>query len=304
MPVRPGQRKLTAEKNILPDPILPPGMKPVSDGAKELGTLLEKLYLECGADFRKYNRATLARRLNKRLQVRQVSTYAEYAKVLDRDPGEYEKLLDVFTVNQTNFFRNPYVFEVLRKKLGALVEKKYREKSSLRIWCAGCSRGQEPYSLAILLAEIFKERDSLPQASIIASDIDSKVLAYAGAGIYTQEEAESLPETLRARYMRLEQGRYHCLSEIKQLITFKQHNMASDPPFKEIDLLVCRNVIIYFLGPLQMQVFRLFHQSLKANGLLLLGDSEIPMREARGLFTCLDFEAKLYRKALPTRSGR
>lgn len=297
--------RLNGSKQKFLAPGLSTTMYPVSDDVGDIGILLERLYQEHGADFRQYNRATLIRRLSKRLRVRKVQTYEDYARILDRDAGEWDKLLDVFTVNQTSFFRNPAVFEIVKRKLMILLGRREREKKPLRIWCAGCSTGQEPYSFAILLNELVAEGySSAAETTIIASDIDSKALEYAQKGIYTEKETESLPEELRAKYMQFEKGGSHCSTAIRKLIRFEQHSMTAEPGFENIDLLACRNVIIYFLTTLQMQVFRSFYRSLQADGLLLLGDSEIPMREARGLFTCLDFESKLYHKAVKSRNDR
>lgn len=275
----------------------PPQPPLVCDDPAGLQSLLELIFKQKGWDFREYNSTTLSRRLNKRLLARGVSDYEEYYRTLQENETEYEALRDALTVNQTEFFRNDRMYRVVGQKILDQFQARKESREPLAIWCAGCSTGQEPYSMAMLLLESGYSHPPGAPPPITATDIDVKALDYARAGVYNQKELESLPDKYRNGYMQPVGSAFSCRDEIRSLVRFVEHNMATEPVVSGIDLVVCRNVIIYFRPHLQMKVFQVFYKALKKDGFLFLGESEIPMQEARGLFSCLDFEARLYRKA-------
>lgn len=264
-------------------------------GPNELKCLLEKIYRERGFDFREYKKTTLTRRLERRLCARWVKTYAEYAAVLDRDPSEYTRLFDDFTIKVTSFFRDKTVFRALEEVvLPALICQEGRD---LRIWSAGCATGQEPYSIAMLLLERLGQEISEWNINLLGTDIDTKVLNRARSGWFTRTDVEGLHQVFLERYF-LPEGGGFCLKPIfQQLVNFEVHNLVSDRPYHGLDLVVCRNVLIYFNPALQIQVLKSFHEGLKEGGFLLLGKAETPAGEVRHLFQCLDTKAKLFRKA-------
>lgn len=265
---------------------------------KGLRRLLEKVYCERGFDFRGYRETTLARRLERRLLRRGVKSYVEYARILDKDPTEYENLFNDLTINVTSFFRDEVAFKMLEETvLPTLININPEMQKNLRIWSAGCATGQEPYSIAMLFMEMLGKKTIAHNVRIVATDIDTRALHQAKEGIFSRDEAEAIRPAWRRKYL-IRKGESFCVRPtLKQLVTFQVHNLVSNPPYQDLDLVVCRNVLIYFSPPLQMRVLRNFYKGLKEEGFLLLGRSEVPMGEGTALFECVDKKAKLFKKA-------
>ena len=269
----------------------------MSEGYKELQRLLEKVYRERGFDFREYKESTLTRRLGRRLRARGAKTYTNYARVLDQDPTEYDKLFDDLTINVTSFFRDDMAFQALEEVvLPALIHASRITHHVLRIWSAGCATGEEPYSLAMLMLEHLGEDIGRWDVTILATDIDAKALARAREGVFGPKDVEGIRPARLKRYFVAESEVFRAQPTLRRLVTFEEHSLVSDPPYHDLDLAVCRNVIIYFTPALQTQVLKDFHEGLKAGGFLLLGKAEVPVGETKGLFQCVDSKAKLYRK--------
>ena len=266
----------------------------MTENHKGLQCLLEKVYRERGFDFRGYKETTLTRRLARRLRARGAETYADYARVLDQDPAEYDKLFDDLTINVTSFFRDDVAFRALEKVvLPTLITS---PPHPLRIWSAGCATGEEPYSIAMLLLETLGTMVDEFEITIVATDIDAKALDRAQEGLFGPKEVEGIRPAWLDRYFVAEGEGFRVRPALRQLATFEVHSLVSDPPYRDLDLVVCRNVLIYFAPPLQTRVLKGFHEGLKAGGFLLLGKAEVPMGETKGLFQCVDSKAKLYRK--------
>jgi len=258
--------------------------------------LLEKMYRERGFDFREYRDTVLTRRLGRRLRATGAETYVDYARVLDQDPVEYERLFKDLTINVTSFFRDQEAFKALEEAvMPALINRGSNRWERLRIWSAGCATGEEPYSIAMLL-EHLGENISRWNVTILATDIDVRVLQRAREGVFTWKEVEGIRPAWRDRYLTAEDDGFSVRPALRRLVTFQRHNLVSDPPYPDLDLLVCRNVLIYFTPALQMRVLKGFHQGLKEGGFLLLGKSEVPQGEAGRLFYCINKKAKLYQK--------
>ncbi len=281
----------------LPPEVNPPGMEEIEDNPEALDQLLEKLYEERGIDFRNYKRSTMSRRLAKRFRARKVKSYTDYIKLLDKNVEEYETLFDDLTVNETYFFRNQTIFETFQKYLITIIKNCSDDNRPLRIWSAGCSSGEEPYSVAMLVDHCLLEQQKiLPEIQIFATDIDQNMLQKAKEGVYPRLAVNGIPTEFLQSYFSLENGNYKITPSLQKQIRFEFHNLAHDPPFENLDIILCRNVIIYFNIGLQMEVLRKFYHGLRDDGLLLLGEYEVAIREGRNLFTNLHFEAKLYRK--------
>lgn len=264
---------------------------------KNLDRLLEKVFHERGFDFREYRESTLRRRIGRRLRACGVDTYADYARALDRNPEEYEHLFNDLTINITSFFRDDVAFNALKEEaLKELIKRNTRKQRALRFWSAGCATGEESYSIAILLLEMLGSEIKKWDITIIATDIDNRALQRAQDGYFISEEIKSIKPALRRRYFLREAEGFRVKPGLKELLTFRIHNLVSDKPYKEIDLVVCRNVLIYLKPTLQMHVLNSFHDSLKNKGFLLLGKAEIPVGETKELFTCVDRKGKLFRK--------
>lgn len=264
---------------------------------KELKSLLEKIYQERGFDFREYKETTLSRRLSRRLHARRCQGYADYAHVLDTDPAEYEKLFDDLTINVTSFFRDEAAFKALEERvLPALISSSDKEeRRSLRIWSAGCATGEEPYSIAMLLLELLDRDIGGWKVTIIATDIDTKALQRAKEGLFSQRGVEGIRPAWLEKYFVPENNSFRVRSAVRDMVTFAVHNLVSDPPYHNVDLMVCRNVLIYFTLALQTRVLEGFHKGLNQEGFLLLGKAEVPVGESKRLFQLENSKAKSYR---------
>jgi len=261
----------------------------------DLINLKEKVYLERGFDFRGYRESTLTRRLGRRLRARGVQTYTDYARVLDNNQTEYERLFNGFTINVTSFFRDEGVLKSFENVVLSAFTRK--AEKNIRIWSVGCATGEEPYSIGILLMESL-DWETIPwDVSILATDIDTNKLEQARKGFFTTKDVEGIRPAWLERYFIPEGGGFCVKPSIKELVTFQKHNLVTDPLYSGFDLIVCRNVLIY-LNPIpQASLIEEFYTALKRGGFLLLGKSEVPVGEAAELFSCIDKKAKLYRKA-------
>jgi chemotaxis methyl-accepting protein methylase len=287
-----------------------------------LQRLLERLYHERGFDFRGYKESTVARRTARRLRARGVDTYARYASVLDQDPTEYDRLFNDLTINVTSFFRDTLAFQALDKMVlpvltgngsqGRRWTGESEQASSeehvpslqphpLRIWSAGCATGEEPYSVAMLLLEMLGPEIALRDIAIVGTDVDSKALDRAARGWFAPRDMEGIPPISLDRYFVREGDSFRVRPLVTRLVSFETHDLVKDPPYHDLDLVVCRNVLIYFGPVLQSQVLKRFHQALKDGGFLMLGKAETPIGETRLLFDCVDKKAKLFRKAAGVR---
>lgn len=258
---------------------------------------MEKVYRERGFDFREYKETTLSRRLERRLHAQSVKTYAAYGRILDQDPAEYDKLFNDLTIKVTSFFRDEVAFKALAEVvLPTLIKRRIEKNKDLRVWSAGCATGQESYSIAMLLMEMLGMKVDSKRISVLATDVDPQALARAKEGIFPCAEVEAVRSAWRRRYFISRDDCFRAKPALKQLVTFRVHNLVNEAPYKDLDLVVCRNVLIYFSLPLQMQVLRDFYNGLRRGGFLLLGKAEIPLGEATALFEPVNKKAKLFKK--------
>ena len=260
----------------------------------ELERLMEKIYRERGFDFREYRKSTLTRRLGRRLNARGAITYGDYADVLDKDPAEYDKLFNDLTINVTSFFRDKMAFNVLKELVMPALAG--RGAKNIRVWSAGCSTGEEPYSIAMILLEFLNRDIGKWEITILATDIDLRALERAREGVFMAKDVEGIRPAWLERYFVPAGKGFSAKPVVRELVTFQTHNLGSDPPYQDVDLAVCRNVLIYFMPTLQARVLKSFYKGLKQGGFLLMGKAEQPVGEAKGLFYCVDKKAKLYRK--------
>jgi two-component system CheB/CheR fusion protein len=256
--------------------------------------ILARLQAAFGVDFTHYRDTTIRRRIMRRLALHATDTLADYARRLEEDRSEMEALYHDLLINVTRFFRDPELFETLKRTVFPEIQKSKLPGAPIRVWVAGCSTGQEAYSLAIALLELLEEQPVRPPIQIFATDLSEAVsLAHARAGLYSESiEAEVSPERLR-RFFTKEEGGYRIHKSIRDMCVFARHNVAADPPFSRVDLISCRNVLIYMAPPLQQRVIPTFHYALNATGLLVLGASETVGRFT-DLFDVVDSEHKIY----------
>ena len=197
---------------------------------------------------------------------RGIQNLDEYKKVLLVNEEEREKFLDFITINVTEFFRNPDLFNELKK----VIKEYSKEQMNFKIWSAACSIGCEPYSIAMLLNEI----NSNIRVNILATDIDNNILKRARLGEYLETEMKNVNETFKSRYFKYSNNKYYISEKIKSEVTFKKHDLILDNYENNFDLIVCRNVVIYFKNDVKNDIFNKFSKSLKVGGLLFVGATE------------------------------
>jgi len=265
-----------------------------------LDLLLEKMYLDGRYDFREYKRGTVIRRLERRLQATAVKTYLGYMRFLDTHPEEYQRLSDYLTIQVSSFFRSTYTFQqVARLVLPELVSvKRDQRQQSLRFWSTACARGEEPYSIAILLAQFLGHRLSDFNISIYATDISWHALDKAQAGLYPPKDVEGLPPVILESYFTRHSKGYAVNNDIRQMVNFSYFDLVSTtaPPFTSLDCIFCCNILIYLQKQLQERVLEMLYDSLAAPGYLILGEVERPTGSLCEKLGCLDAKAKIYRK--------
>jgi two-component system CheB/CheR fusion protein len=227
-----------------------------------------------GVDLSHYKQTTITRRIQRRMALRGLESVGAYLGQLREDPAELRNLFQDCLIRVTQFFRDPEAFEALKEKAFPLLFKDRPPNTPFRIWVAGCATGEEVYSLAITLLEFLNGRHDAPQIKILATDLNDAALERARAGIYPDNiEIDVSQERLRRFFVRTE-GQYQISKLVRDLCVFSPHNMVSDPPFSHLDLVSCRNVLIYMDSALQRRVVPILHYALQPEGILFLGASE------------------------------
>jgi len=262
--------------------------------AKKFQRILALLRAHTGADLSQYRDTTIKRRIQRRMVVRIRRTLAEYIELLEKDPVEINALFDDVLINVTSFFRDAELFETLKARIFPEILK--NAPQTIRIWVAACSTGQEAYSLAIALLEFLEQNHLTREIQIFATDISESVSIEKGRrGFYPENiEAEVSPERLR-RFFTREDGGYRISKTIRDLCVFARQNVVFDPPFSRMDLVSCRNLLIYLTPPLQKQLIATFHYALNTGGHLVLGHSESAGGNS-DLFELLDRKNKVFSK--------
>jgi two-component system CheB/CheR fusion protein len=256
--------------------------------------ILTQVQARTGQDFSRYKRSTIERRIERRMQLQGIEHLPAYLHLLRESPQEAAALADDLLINVTSFFRDGPVFEYLAQAVvPALFDGKGPE-SRVRVWSVGCATGEEAYSLGMLLLEEAARRESPPQIQVFASDLHERSLRYAREGLYPETIAADVsPERLH-RFFLEENGGYRVRKELRELVVFAPHNLLRDPPFSHLDLVCCRNVLIYLQREVQEEVIDLFHYALHDAGYLLLGTAETVERS--DLFRVESKEQHLYRR--------
>jgi two-component system CheB/CheR fusion protein len=248
-----------------------------------------------GHDFHGYKRATFMRRVQRRMQVVQSDNLGAYLEVLRARPDEAQQLFNDLLIGVTQFFRDKREFEFLQAQI---IPKLFADKGrsdQLRVWVLGCSTGEEAYSLAILLREFAAGMDVAPQIQIFASDIDARALAVARQGRYPEAIVHDMTPERLARWF-VKEGNTYCVSkELREMCVFSQHSIVKDPPFSRLDLISCRNLLIYLDAELQNRVIPVFHFALRPGGYLFLGSSENVSRHAK-LFAPVERSYRIFHK--------
>ena len=262
-----------------------------------LSRIAEAVERRTGHDFANYKPNTLLRRVQRRMQLRDVLEPDAYLALVEEDGAEAKALFQDLLINVTEFFRDRPVFDAMRDDvIPKLIARARREP--VRVWVPGCSSGEEAYSYAMLFLEALSEiedPDERPDVQIFATDIDEDMLRRARRGIYLQADVADLPEHYLERYFRGVEDGFMVAEKVRDMVRVSSHSLLTDPPFSRIDLVSCRNLLIYFDSHLQERVLPLFHYALRPEGYLLLGPAE-NLAGRDDLFETLDRERRLYRK--------
>ena len=304
----------SAIKTELADYILPPeempaqlikyashkirgGLNERSNAAGKIPDAFQKLFIllrnRTGHDFSQYKQNTIHRRVERRIAVSQLDNLPNYIRMLQENPAEIESLFRELLIGVTTFFRDPESFVKLKAVLLDLVTGK-EENGQIRIWVPGCSTGEEAYSVAIVLRECMTEAKKVLNVQIFGTDIDSLAIEKARNGLFSGIASDVGKDRL-ARFFTSRDNRYQIRKEIREMLIFAEQSIVKDPPFTKLDLITCRNLLIYFNAELQKKIIPVFHFSLLPNGILFLGSSET-ISVYVDLFSIIDNKWKIYRR--------
>ncbi|MBE0476892.1 MAG: protein-glutamate O-methyltransferase CheR [Coriobacteriia bacterium] len=264
----------------------------------DLDKLLRKIGEERGLDLGQYRRQYLERRLATRLRALGLHTYRQYAQRLDLDPGEYASLLDTLTVNVTDFFRDPTVYQRFRHEIvPALLETKLASRHRMiRAWSAGCATGEEPYSITMSVLDAIERSGDSFLLSVYGTDLDPGVLEAARRAEYRLEALRHVPPVYRAKYVETLGDRFRLMPVVTDHVRFSLLNLFEDRPINVVDVIFCRNVFIYFTRQQQERVLDRFWTSLSRGGYLVLGRSEKLANSFTGRFELVSGKERIYRK--------
>jgi two-component system CheB/CheR fusion protein len=278
----------------------PEGLPAVERSSDHLNGILAILRERARFDFRSYKRSTLERRIHRRMGLRHIERIADYARLLRSEPAEANALFEDLLINVTSFFRDPGAWQALEQQvIRPLVERK-DARTELRAWVPGCATGEEAYSLAMVLIEAMQAARKSRAVQIFASDVDRGALELARTGIYPETIAADLTPARLQRFFVPEGHTYRVTKELREAVTFAPQNLLTDPPFSRLDLISCRNVLMYLEPEAQRRVIPLLHFALAEGGHLLLGSADAIGEEA-GPFEVVSKKWRIYRRVGPTR---
>jgi two-component system CheB/CheR fusion protein len=260
-----------------------------------LNTIFQLIRKSTGMDFTQYRYTTIRRRIQRRMIVHKIDTLQRYIKYVQQDPAELKALYQDMLINVTSFFRNPAAFDALKTRVFPALLKNRTSEAPIRIWAAACSSGEEPYSVAIALLEFLGDRVSSIPIQIFGSDVSELSINKARTGLYPENiQGDVSSERLRRFFVKTEGG-YRINKNVRDMCIFAQHNVLVDPPFSQMDLVCCRNLLIYLEAPLQKNVISIFHYALKPHSFLMLGNAE-SVGPQTNLFAMEDRGSKIYAK--------
>lgn len=258
---------------------------------------LRKIFLllraKTAIDFSLYRPNTIRRRLARRMNLRKLKRLESYYRILREDTEELLALHQDLLINVTSFFRNPRMFETVKERVFPKIVRNGDNAESVRIWVAGCATGQEPYSYAMAFSEFAEEAGVRVPVQIFATDVNAEILEQARSGYYREHDLQGLSAARRQKFLRSEGDGYRIVKPIRDMVIFAQQNLLTDPPFTRMDLISCRNMLIYIEPSLQQQIIPTFHHALRGGGCLVLGASETVGAQTN-LFQPLDKGHKIY----------
>ena len=267
-----------------------------AEHSAEFEALLDYLKRSRGFDFIGYKRSSLMRRVLKRMQMVGIEGYGDYQDYLEVHPEEFAQLFNTILINVTSFFRDEAAWEYLAQKILPTVLAEKKASDPVRVWSAGCASGEEAYTVAMLLAEALGPEAFRQRVKIYATDVDEEALAQARQGGYADKNLQPLPAALKEKYFELAGN--HCVfrADLRRSIIFGRHDLVQDAPISRLDLLVCRNVLMYFNAETQARILARLHFALNDSGYLFLGKAEMLLTHAN-LFNPTDMEHRIFTRA-------
>ncbi|GAA6617054.1 CheR family methyltransferase [Scytonema sp. NUACC26] len=260
-----------------------------------LENLLEYIKRSRGFDFSGYKRTSLSRRIRKRMQALDIENYSEYLDYLEVHPDEFVELFNTILINVTAFFRDVQAWEYIANEIIPQIIANKHPSKPIRLWSAGCASGEETYTLAILLAEALGMEQYTARVKVFATDVDEDALNIARQAHYSAKEVQSVPPKLQEKYFEQVNGRYAVQKELRRCVIFGRHDLVQDAPISRIDLLVCRNTLMYFNTETQAKILDRFHFALNDNGFLFLGKAEMLFSRNHS-FTPLELRQRVFIK--------
>ncbi len=256
-----------------------------------LDQIFKLLSSRTGTDFSNYKEATVKRRLEKRINELKLKSIKEYLVFIENNPSELDEMFNKILIGVTSFFRDSEAFIALELYIKKIITNS--AKKHIRIWAPASSTGEEAYSIAIILARLLKDKINQYNIQIFATDIDDRAITIARKGLYTPEVIQNIPSDILNEYFLKNGSNYELVKSIRSMVLFSKHDVTNNPPFLKLDLICCRNLLIYFGANLQKQIIPLFHYSLNENGYLFLGKSET-VGQFSDLFNTIDAKNKIF----------
>ncbi len=278
--------------------------EPELESNGDFQALLEYLRNVRGFDFAGYKRAGLMRRIQRRMQLVGLAGFSDYQDFLEVYPDEFSSLFNAVLINVTQFFRDPSLWEDMTTDVIPRLLRTKPPGTPIRVWSAGCASGEETYTLAMVLAEALGPAEFSERVKIYGTDIDEEALAQARLATYSAKAVESISSDLRARYLeKTPEGDYVFTGAVRRAVVFGRHNLLLDAPISRLDLLGCRNTLMYFHTEAQAQILERFHFALNDDGFLFLGRAEMLFTHAH-LFLPLQDKQRIFTKVLRDRRFR
>jgi two-component system CheB/CheR fusion protein len=262
-----------------------------------IGTLLDFVKQSRGFDFTGYKRSSIERRVDKRMAEVGVQGYDDYIDYLQLNPGEFSELFNTLLINTTAFFRDPQAWKILAEGVVPQLLAARPPDSPMRVWSAGCASGEEPYTVAMVFARVMGDAAFRERVKIYATDVDEEALDQARHGAYLPRQIEDVPRDALERFFEQTDQRFVFRKDLRRCVIFGRNDLVQDAPISHIDLLVCRNTLMYFTAETQAQALRRFHFALDDDGVLMLGKSEMLITHA-DLFTPIELKSRVFRKVM------
>jgi two-component system CheB/CheR fusion protein len=269
---------------------------------RELADLLDYLHRTRGLDLSGYKRVGLLRRLTKRLRTVGVDGFGEYVRYLETHPTEFTGLLDTLLINVTAFFRDDLPWDFLRTEIVPQILAQKAPLDAIRVWCAGCATGEEAYTLAIVLAEALGIETFQERVKLYGTDLDTDALAKARLGAYTERDLADVAPELVEKYFHRRDNQFVFRMDLRRCVIFGRNDLMQDAPISRVDLLACRNTLMYFDGPTQARILARFHFALNEGGFLVLGRAETMLTHGN-MFTPVDLRRRIFTKVSGFASG-